>query len=94
MYQWNGFLTSELAAQPTLRGQGAVRAMLEELAEAALFEAWMGPGGQEAGGRVILLRGSEALLGEHLTPGEYLGAVCGNSSVSGRFAVRTMFASR
>ena len=50
--------------------------MLEELGEAALFEAWLGgpntnDGVHENGpGRVLLLRGSEALLGDHLQPTE------------------------
>ena len=34
-------LTTDLRAHPSLRSQGTVRAMLEELAEASLFEAWL-----------------------------------------------------
>ena len=66
--------------------------MLEELGEAALFEAWLGgprtTEGVHVPGRVLLLRGSEALLGEHLQPAEYLGAICDLVGEIGRFAVR------
>jgi predicted translin family RNA/ssDNA-binding protein len=96
-------LETNLAAQPSLRGQGAVRAMLEELAEAALFEAWLGAGeapsaaageGSHAGaseqgqGRVLLLGDAEELLGSHLQPAEYLGAMCDLVGEIGRYAVR------
>ena len=68
--------------------------MLEELGEAALFEAWLGrpnpnpnPNDGTAGGHVLLLRGSEALLGDHLQPTEYLGAMCDLVGEVGRYAV-------
>ena len=66
--------------------------MLEELGEAALFEAWLGgprtTEGVHVPGRVLLLRGSEALLGDQLQPSEYLGAICDLVGEIGRFAVR------
>ena len=68
--------------------------MLEELGEAALFEAWLGGPRTTEGvhahvpGRVLLLRGSEALLGDQLQPSEYLGAICDLVGEIGRFAVR------
>jgi len=41
-----------------------------------------------APGRLLLLRGSEALLGDQLQPAEYLGAICDLVGEIGRFAVR------
>jgi predicted translin family RNA/ssDNA-binding protein len=101
-------LETDLSAQPSLRQQGSVRAMLEELAEAALFDGWLlttselasrdasqGGEGSEprdlltySPGHIILLRGDESLLGEHLQPSEYLGAVCDLVGEIGRYAVR------
>lgn len=96
-------LGGDLVAQPSLRSQGAVRSMLEELAEAALFEAWLadGSGGDAAGGegrgaaptpqlagRRLLLRSEESLLGGRLQPSEYLGGLCDLVGEIGRFAVR------
>ena len=37
---------------------------------------------------MVLLRGCDALLGAHLQPSEYLGAVCDLVGEIGRFAVR------
>ena len=91
-------LCEDLSAHPTLRSQGSVRAMLEELAEAALFEAWLvgdsataaaaGGNGAGAANGVLLLRGDEALLGAHLQTSEYLGALCDLVGEIGRYAVR------
>ena len=84
-------LDKEVAAHPALRGQGAVRAMLEELAEAALFEAWL-QGADEAattaGPRTLLLPDSAALLGGHLQTAEYIGGLCDLVGEVGRYAVR------
>ena len=41
---------AQVRRQPSLRSQGSLRGMLEEIAEAALFEAWLGGGGGNAGG--------------------------------------------
>lgn len=87
-------LSDDLSQHPSLRSQGSVRAMLEELAEAALFEAWLvgdSSGGSDCGGvagGVLLLRGDEALLGSHLQTSEYLGACCDLVGEIGRYAVR------
>ena len=78
--------------------------MLEELAEAALFEAWLthkqpvsgGGGGAGGAGGVaggdgrapLLLLGDAALLGADLQPAEYLGGVCDLVGEIGRWAVR------
>ena len=59
--------------------QGAVNNMLEELAEAALFDAWLREG---------RLLSKEMLLSGQLTCGEYLGGVCDLVGEIGRFAVR------
>ena len=55
--------------------------MLEELAEASLFDAWLRSG-------TLLPRDAPALLGGALTPSEYLGGVCDLVGEVGRYAVR------
>ncbi|KAG8467135.1 hypothetical protein KFE25_000451 [Diacronema lutheri] len=55
-------------AHTSLRGAPFVRAMLEELAEARLFEAWLG-------GARLLARDAPAFGGVRLEPSEYLGGL-------------------
>ena len=90
-------LREDVAAFPTLRQQPTVKAMLEELAEAALFDAWLGGLSTSEGavqlstdGRAppLLLLGDDALMGNELQPTEYLGGVCDLVGEIGRFAVR------
>eukprot|EP00908_Phaeocystis_cordata_P014477 Transcript_25576.p1 GENE.Transcript_25576~~Transcript_25576.p1 ORF type:complete len:463 (-),score=188.37 Transcript_25576:102-1490(-) len=76
-------LEEEVAAAPSLREQGCVHAMLEELAEASLFQAWLSSSPRE-----ILLQSDQRLLGGALTLSEYLGGVCDLVGELGRFAVR------
>ena len=97
-------LAEDVATNPALRQQGALKGMLEELAEAALFEAWMrgadaaaaasaaatadADADAAASSHPLLLRGDEALLGSELQPAEYLGGVCDLVGEIGRYAVR------
>ena len=86
-------LRQDVAAYPSLRSQGCLRGMLEELAEAVLFEAWSAQDGAQRGVQGsephhILLCGDEALLGADMHPSEYLGGVCDLVGEIGRYAVR------
>ena len=60
--------------------------MLEELAEALLFSAWL-RGGPSSPPHAILPCGDAALLGDALEPVEYLGGVCDLVGEIGRYAV-------
>jgi len=76
----SALLAEECTAMPALRQQGAVGGMLEELAEAALFDAWLRQSG------TLLPR--SAVVGGVLTPAEYLGGICDLVGEVGRYAVR------
>ena len=85
-------LADDLVAFPVLRQQGCVKAMLEELAEAVLFERWlMAVGASSSAGESegpLVHLGDEGLLGADLQASEYLGGVCDLVGEVGRYAVR------
>ncbi|KAL1522086.1 hypothetical protein AB1Y20_021729 [Prymnesium parvum] len=74
-------VAGECAQAPALRHQGFVSGMLEELAEAMLFQAWMHDG-------ELLPFEDTTLLGGVLLPSEYLGGCCDLVGEIGRYAVR------
>ena len=76
-----GVLSEDVAAHPSLRQQGCLKGMLEELGEAALFEHWLN-------GHGLLKRDEAALAGLALSPSEYLGALGDLVGEIGRYAVR------